>query len=93
MNPRQRRGVLFLLQALATVVFGVEFRNIGVRLPAVPVDEEAQAILRAFEQRLTGTGATEIAEWNYTGLSTSFATKDLGIDAATIVSAALTAHA
>ena len=25
-------GVLFLLQALATVIFGVEFRNIGIRL-------------------------------------------------------------
>lgn len=32
-------GVLFLLQALATVAFGVEFRNLGVRLPAVVVGE------------------------------------------------------
>lgn len=32
-------GVLFLLQALATVIFGVEFRNIGVRLPGVSVGE------------------------------------------------------
>ena len=32
-------GVLFLLQALATVVFGVEFRNIGVRLPGVSMGE------------------------------------------------------
>lgn len=32
-------GVLFLLQAVATVVFGVEFRNIGVRLPGVNIGE------------------------------------------------------
>ena len=32
-------GVLFLLQAIATVVFGVEFRNIGVRLPGVNIGE------------------------------------------------------
>jgi branched-chain amino acid transport system permease protein len=32
-------GVLFLLQALATVIFGVEFRNIGVRLPGVSIGE------------------------------------------------------
>ncbi|MCM5570033.1 branched-chain amino acid ABC transporter permease [Burkholderiaceae bacterium FT117] len=32
-------GVLFFLQAAATVTFGVEFRNIGVRLPGVSVGE------------------------------------------------------
>lgn len=32
-------GVLFFLQAAATVLFGVEFRNIGVRLPGVSVGE------------------------------------------------------
>ena len=32
-------GVLFLLQAVATVLFGVEFRNIGVRLPGVNIGE------------------------------------------------------
>lgn len=32
-------GVLFLLQALATVAFGVEFRNLGVRLPGVVVGD------------------------------------------------------
>jgi branched-chain amino acid transport system permease protein len=39
-------GVLFLLQALATVIFGVEFRNIGVRLPAVPVGELSFSMAR-----------------------------------------------
>ncbi len=32
-------GVLFFLQAAATVLFGVEFRNIGVRLPGVSIGE------------------------------------------------------
>lgn len=32
-------GVLFFLQAAATVTFGVEFRNIGIRLPGVSVGE------------------------------------------------------
>ncbi len=32
-------GVLFLLQALATVVFGVEFRSLGVRLPGFNIGE------------------------------------------------------
>ncbi|HKI65335.1 MAG TPA: branched-chain amino acid ABC transporter permease [Burkholderiales bacterium] len=30
-------GVLFFLQAVATLVFGVEFRNVGVSLPALQV--------------------------------------------------------
>jgi len=32
-------GVLFFLQAVATLVFGVEFRNIGIRLPQLVVGE------------------------------------------------------
>jgi branched-chain amino acid transport system permease protein len=32
-------GVLFLLQALATVTFGVEFRSLGVRLPGFSIGE------------------------------------------------------
>ncbi len=32
-------GVLFFLQAVATLVFGVEFRNIGIRLPQLAVGE------------------------------------------------------
>ncbi len=32
-------GVLFLLQALATVTFGVEFRSLGVRLPVFSIGE------------------------------------------------------
>lgn len=32
-------GVLFFLQAAATVVFGVEFRNIGVRMPGLNIGD------------------------------------------------------
>ncbi len=32
-------GMLFLLQAVATVLFGVEFRNLGVRLPGIAIGE------------------------------------------------------
>ena len=32
-------GVLFFLQAAATLAFGIEFKNLGVSLPAVPVGE------------------------------------------------------
>ena len=32
-------GVLFFLQAAATLAFGVEFRNLGVRLPPLQLGE------------------------------------------------------
>jgi branched-chain amino acid transport system permease protein len=55
-------GVLFLLQALATVVFGVEFRNIGVRLPAVPVGELSFSMARiiAFAVAAVAIGVTYV---------------------------------
>ena len=39
-------GVLFFLQAAATVIFGVEFRNIGVRLPGVSIGEIQLSLAR-----------------------------------------------
>ena len=38
--------MLFLLQAVATVLFGVEFRNIGVRLPGVNIGEMSFSLSR-----------------------------------------------
>src|SRR5499427_4111976 len=32
-------GVLFFLQSLATVLFGIDFRNIGIRLPVLALGE------------------------------------------------------
>ena len=53
-------GVLFFLQAAATVTFGVEFRNIGVRLPGVSVGDIhlSMARLIAFGVALTAIVAT-----------------------------------
>lgn len=53
-------GVLFLLQALATVVFGVEFRNIGVRLASVNVGELSFSTARiiAFVVAVASIGAS-----------------------------------
>jgi len=53
-------GVLFLLQAVATVVFGVEFRNIGVRLPGVNIGEMNFSLARivAFVVAVVAIAAT-----------------------------------
>lgn len=53
-------GVLFLLQALTTVVFGVEFRNIGVRLPGIAVGEMNVSLARliAFGVAIAAIGGT-----------------------------------
>jgi branched-chain amino acid transport system permease protein len=32
-------GVLFFLQALASVVFGIDYRNLGVQMPSLPIGE------------------------------------------------------
>ena len=53
-------GVLFLLQALATVIFGIDFRNIGVRMPGLNAGEMflSSARLLAFVVALAAIGAT-----------------------------------
>jgi len=49
-------GVLFFLQAAATLVFGIEFRNLGVTLPAVAIGEMSFSMARliAFAVALAG---------------------------------------
>ncbi len=49
-------GVLFFLQSLATVVFGVEFKNLGLRLPVLEISEifVSYARLLAFGAALVG---------------------------------------
>src|SRR5207237_6419041 len=32
-------GVLFILQSFATVAFGIDFRNLGIRLPVLAIGE------------------------------------------------------
>jgi branched-chain amino acid transport system permease protein len=53
-------GVLFLLQALATVIFGIDFRNLGVRMPGFSVGDMylSTARLLAFAVALAAIAAT-----------------------------------
>jgi len=53
-------GVLFFLQAIATVALGVEFRNIGVRLPGVNIGDMNFSLARmiAFGVALAAIAAT-----------------------------------
>ncbi len=53
-------GVLFFLQALATVIFGIDFRNLGVRLPGFSVGDMyfSSARLLAFAVALAAIAAT-----------------------------------
>jgi branched-chain amino acid transport system permease protein len=53
-------GVLFFLQAIITVIFGVEFRNLGVRLPSIVVGEMnfSMARLIAFLIAIAAIGGT-----------------------------------
>ena len=39
-------GVLFFLQAVATVTFGIDFRNLGIRLPSVPLGDISISMAR-----------------------------------------------
>jgi branched-chain amino acid transport system permease protein len=49
-------GVLFFLQAAATLAFGIEFRNLGVHLPAIRIGEMSFSAARliAFGAALAG---------------------------------------
>lgn len=53
-------GVLFFLQAAATLAFGIEFKNLGVRLPSVAIGEMSFSMPRiiAFGVALAGVVAT-----------------------------------
>ena len=53
-------GVLFFLQAAATLAFGIDFRNLGVRLPSVVIGEMSFSMPRiiAFAVAVAGVGAT-----------------------------------
>lgn len=49
-------GVLFFLQSAATVMFGIDFRNLGIRLPVLELDDMfiSYARLLAFAAALIG---------------------------------------
>src|ERR1700751_4640160 len=50
-------GVLFILQSFATVAFGIDFRNVGIRLPVLAFGEMhfSYARLLSFAAALVGT--------------------------------------
>lgn len=53
-------GVLFFLQAAATLAFGIEFRNLGIRMPPLVLGEMSFSAPRiiAFAAALAGVAAT-----------------------------------
>ncbi|TAN53351.1 MAG: branched-chain amino acid ABC transporter permease [Betaproteobacteria bacterium] len=53
-------GVLFFLQAAATLAFGIEFKNLGVKLPPIALGEMSFSLPRiiAFVVALAGVAAT-----------------------------------
>jgi branched-chain amino acid transport system permease protein len=75
-------GVLFFLQAAATVAFGVEFRNIGVRLASLNVGDInlSMARLIAFGVALTAIVATYLfLTRTYTGTAIRAISQDRAI--------------
>jgi branched-chain amino acid transport system permease protein len=75
-------GVLFFLQAAATVVFGVEFRNLGVRLPSVVVGEMNFSMTRliAFGVAIAAIGGTWLfLSRSYLGTAIRAISQDRGI--------------
>jgi branched-chain amino acid transport system permease protein len=75
-------GVLFFLQAAATVVFGVEFRNLGVRLPGVAIGEMNFSLARliAFLVALAAIGGTWLfLSKTYMGTAIRAISQDRGI--------------
>jgi branched-chain amino acid transport system permease protein len=75
-------GVLFFLQAAATVAFGVEFRNIGVRLASVNVGDISLSMARliAFGVALTAIVVTYLfLTRTYTGTAIRAISQDRAI--------------
>jgi branched-chain amino acid transport system permease protein len=83
-------GVLFFLQSLATVLFGIDFRNLGIRLPVLEVSGMyiSYARLLAFGAALAGMVALYLfLARSYTGTAIRAIAQDrqimplMGVDA------------
>jgi branched-chain amino acid transport system permease protein len=75
-------GVLFLLQAAATLAFGVEFRNIGVKLPQLQLGEMYFSFARlvAFAVALAGMIAVYLfLKRSYVGIAIRAISQDRAI--------------
>ncbi len=86
-------GVLAFLQALATVMFGIDFRNLGIRLPVIEISEMyiSYARLLAFGTALAGMVAVYLfLSRTYTGTAIRAISQDrqimplMGVDAGKI---------
>src|SRR3954453_4235568 len=65
-------GVLFFLQSLATVAFGIDFRNIGIQLPGLAAGEMhfSYSRLLSFRAALVGMVAVYVfMKRTYTGIA------------------------
>jgi branched-chain amino acid transport system permease protein len=83
-------GVLFFLQSLATVIFGIDFRNLGIQLPVLAAGEMhfSYARLLAFLAALLGIAAVYVfMSRTYTGTAIRAIAQDrqimplMGVDA------------
>lgn len=75
-------GVLFLLQAAATVIFGIDFRNIGVRMPGFSLGDMYFSLARllAFGVALGAIGATAwFLRHTFTGVAIRAISQDRSI--------------
>jgi branched-chain amino acid transport system permease protein len=75
-------GVLFFLQAAATVTFGVEFRNLGVRMPSVVIGDMSLSSARmvAFLVAIAAIGGTWLfLSRSYLGTAIRAISQDRGI--------------
>jgi branched-chain amino acid transport system permease protein len=75
-------GVLFFLQAVATVIFGVDFRNIGVRMPSFLVGDISLSMARliAFSVAMVAIAATYLfLNKTYAGTAIRAISQDRGI--------------
>jgi branched-chain amino acid transport system permease protein len=75
-------GVLFFLQAVATLAFGVEFRNVGVSLPTFEVGGMYLSLARliAFGVALAGmVGVYLFLKHSYLGIAIRAISQDRGI--------------
>ncbi len=83
-------GVLFFLQSLATVAFGIDFRNLGIQLPVLALGEMhfSYSRLLSFAAALVGMVAVYVfMKRSYTGIAIRAIAQDrqimalMGVDA------------
>jgi branched-chain amino acid transport system permease protein len=75
-------GVLFFLQAVATVIFGIDFKNMGVRMPSFLIGDISLSMTRliAFAVAMIAIAATYLfLNKTYAGTAIRAISQDRGI--------------